>query len=283
MRVFLNGNFVPEAQAVVSVFDRAFLYGDGLFETILVANAVPFRWAQHFDRLQRGAAFLQIPLPYTGSQLREFALQLILENYMTSGLLRLSLSRGVGIRGYSPRGPACPTVVMSLHAAPNLNCKDHPGWKLATSSIRLPAQDPLAQWKHCNKLPQILSRAQAEQNEADEALLVNTDGFVVEGATSNLFWIANETVCNPQLLSGALPGVTRLVVLELCEQLGLKTKQYNVTNGELTKADGIFLSLSSMGIVPAISLDGKPLLQSSLIKTLSERYLQTVENETAKA
>jgi len=142
MRVFLNGNFVPEAQAVVSVFDRSFLYGDGLFETMLIANSVPFRWTQHFARLERGAEFLKIVLPFSGPQLREFALQLIGENKMSRALLRLSLSRGVGIRGYSPRGADTPTVVMSLHAAPDLDPKQLAGWKLATSTFRLPARTP---------------------------------------------------------------------------------------------------------------------------------------------
>src|SRR5436190_23114919 len=98
MLVFLNGQFVPEEQAMVSVFDRSFLYGDGLFETMLVCNRQPFRWKQHLERLQRGAEFLKIKLPFSAEALRRFADELISRNEMSEALLRLTLSRGVGRR-----------------------------------------------------------------------------------------------------------------------------------------------------------------------------------------
>ncbi|HEX4644553.1 MAG TPA: aminotransferase class IV, partial [Verrucomicrobiae bacterium] len=109
--VFLNGQFVPEEQAVVSVFDRGFLYGDGLFEALRVYNGQPFRWTQHLERLQRGADFLKIRLPFTAAELRNHAAELIRRNQMPECLLRLVLSRGVGPRGYSPRGADLPVLV----------------------------------------------------------------------------------------------------------------------------------------------------------------------------
>ena len=115
MTVFLNGQFVPEAQATVSVFDRSFLYGDGLFETMLVSNGKPFRWPQHCERLERGAKFLGINIPFTRDALARFAAELIAANQMPEALLRLTLSRGVGVRGYSPKDADIPTLVMSLH------------------------------------------------------------------------------------------------------------------------------------------------------------------------
>src|SRR5262245_13347821 len=104
MVVFFNGRFVREEQARVSVFDRAFLYGDGLFETMRVFNGRPFRWSQHTERIKRGAAHLKIALPFSPARLRRFASELILRNQMPDCILRLMLSRGVGKRGYSPRG-----------------------------------------------------------------------------------------------------------------------------------------------------------------------------------
>ena len=101
MLVFLNGQFVPEDRAVVSVFDRSFLYGDGLFETVRVRRGQPFRWPQHLERLQRGAEFLGLKLPFAEDALGEFANKLIAVNGRPDGLLRLTLSRGVGVRGYS--------------------------------------------------------------------------------------------------------------------------------------------------------------------------------------
>src|ERR1700674_2107993 len=108
MIVFLNGQFVPEEQAVVSVFDRSFLYGDGLFETMRIFRGKPFRWQQHLERLQGGAEFLNVVLPFPADALRAFAEQLISANQMPDSLLRLTLSRGIGQRGYSPKGAERP-------------------------------------------------------------------------------------------------------------------------------------------------------------------------------
>ena len=274
--IFLNGQFVPEERAVVSVSDRGFLYGDGLFETMRVFRGKPFRWEQHLDRLQHGADFLKIKLPFTPEALRQFADQLVAKNNLPDALLRLTLSRGIGRRGYSPKGAGNPTIVMSLHPAPAPDANTPPRWKLITSSHRLPANEPLAQFKTCNKLAQILARAEADTAGADEALLLNTDGFVVEGASSNLFWIEGDTICTPPLASGILPGVTRGVVLEICQQLGLSIREADVSIEKLKSADGIFLSLSSFGVVEAASLDGSIVKVAPISKQISERYAELV-------
>ncbi|HET7624365.1 MAG TPA: aminotransferase class IV [Verrucomicrobiae bacterium] len=296
MLVFLNGRFVREEEAVVSVFDRSFLYGDGLFETMLVADGKPFRWMQHLERLGRGADFLKIKLPFSSAQLFEFAQNLIAENKMPDALLRLTVSRGVGVRGYLPRGAENPTVVMSLHENPaaallkesesgarqavHPDASVFPKWKLTISSLRLPANEPLAQFKTCNKLPQILARAEADSASADEALLLNTDGFVVEGASSNLFWIEHDSICTPPLASGVLPGVTRAVVVEICESLGMEIRECNVSAELLKKMNGVFVSLSSWGIVEAESLDGCLLGRSPLTEKIRAAYWKCVRVET---
>jgi aminodeoxychorismate lyase len=276
--VFLNGQFVPEAQAVVSVFDRSFLYGDGLFETMRVCHGQPFRWPEHLDRLQRGAAFLKIKIPFTRDELLQFARELIARNQLPDSLLRLSLSRGVGLRGYSPKGANHPTVVMSLHPAPDTAGQPPPAWRVITASCRLPAHEPLAEFKSCNKLPQILARAEAEAAGADEALLLNTNGEVVEAATSNLFWLQDNLVCTPPLNSGILAGVTRLVVLEICRSLGLPVCETGITPAELLHAQGIFLSLSSWGIIEVASLDGHELARSALTTQIRAAYQNLIQN-----
>src|SRR4051812_44115505 len=141
MLVFLNGQLVPEERAVVSVFDRSFLYGDGLFETMRVVRGKPFRWEQHLERLQSGADYLKINLPFTPAVLGQFADELIAKNGMPDSLLRLTLSRGVGTRGYSPKGAENPILAMSLHSAPARDANSSPRWKLITSSHRLPANE----------------------------------------------------------------------------------------------------------------------------------------------
>ncbi len=120
MITFLNGRFVPEAQALIPVNDRGFMYGDGLFETVRVVNGRPFRLAQHLERMTRGADFLKIKPPFAPRELQQFAEQLIEQNQMPEAVLRVTLTRGPGERGYTPNAEGRPTVVMTLHAAPAL-------------------------------------------------------------------------------------------------------------------------------------------------------------------
>lgn len=278
MLIFLNGRIVPAEQAVVSIFDRGFLYGDGLFESMRVLNGKPFRWTQHLERLQRGADFLKIKMPYSIESLRKSADQLIAKNKMPDALLRLVLSRGVGIRGYSPKDAEKPTVAMTLHPAPP-SSDAVPRWKLVISSQRLPANDPLARFKTCNKLPQILARSEADAADADEALLLNTDDFVVEGTSSNLFWIEGEIVCTPPLPAGVLPGVTRAAVFEICKAAGLEAVEKTIGVEKLKLSDGIFLSLSSLGVVEGISLDDQALKLSPLFSRIRNSYRAFLASE----
>jgi len=270
--VFLNGQFVPEERAVVPVFDRSFLYGDGLFETMRVIRGKPFRWEQHIERLQSGADYLKIKFPFTSEALRQFADDLVAKNNLPDALLRLTLSRGVGARGYSPKGAENPTLVMSLHPALAFDAENPPRWKFITSSHRLPANEPLAHYKTCNKLVQILARAEADAAGADEALLLNMDGFVVEGASSNLFWIEGDAIFTPPLAAGILPGVTRAVVLEICERMGLRIRETNINVDKLKCSEGIFVSLSSFGVVEATSLEGAIVKASTISKQIQEQY-----------
>ena len=272
MFVFLNSQFVPEADAKVSVFDRSFLYGDGLFESVRVYAGKPFRWTQHLERLRAGAKFLGIRVPFSDLELTEAASELIARNELPDSALRLTLSRGVGQRGYSPKGADSPTLVMTLHPAPAVSPERPLRWKLITSSFRIPAGDRLATFKTANKLAQVLARAEAEERGADEALLLNTDGRFAEAASSNLFWIEHGTVCTTPLVEGLLAGVTRAFVLELAQQLGLPTAERSCRPGQLRQAEGVFLTTSSLEIVPAVSLDGDLLRESPLTAQLHAAY-----------
>lgn len=274
MLVYLNGRFVPEAEATVSIFDRSFLYGDGLFEVMRVFGGKPFRWNDHMERLRRGAAFVKIQPPFSDSELHKAALQLIEQNTLPEALLRITLSRGVGRRGYSPAGAENPTLTMTLHLAPGADGQPPPAGRVITASFRLPANEALAQFKTCNKLPQVMARAEADAAGADEALLLNTNGEVVEGSSSNLFWVADGAVCTPPLTSGILAGVTRIVVLELCRELELPSAEKSITAAALRRTDGVFLSLSSWGIVEVISIDGEKAARSPTTRRLQEAYRQ---------
>jgi branched-subunit amino acid aminotransferase/4-amino-4-deoxychorismate lyase len=288
MLVFLNGQFLPEAQAVVPVNDRGFLLGDGLFETMRVANGKPFRFAQHLERLARGADFLKIKLPFTPDELKGLAGQLVEQNNMPDAILRLTLTRGPGGRGYTPKADANPTLVMTLHAAPgapstgSASCENVSGqaesvlgaplqWNLITSTFRISAGDPLAAFKTTSKILHVLARAEAVEQGADEALLLNTNGEAAETASGNLFWVQDDTICTAPAV-GILPGITRAVVLEICRTLGIRTDQRAIRADELKHRAGIFITQSALGIVPVLMIDGRPVAPSSLVDQIARAY-----------
>ena len=279
MFVFLNGQFVPEAEAVVSVNDRGFLYGDGLFETTRVFNGRPFRLAQHLERLVRGADYLKIRLPFSPKELDRFAAQLIEKNSMPDAILRVTLTRGPGERGYTPTAANTPALVMALHAAVPLDPVKPPQWKLATSTHCLLASDALASFKTGSKLLQVVARMEAEAGGTDEALLLNTNGEVAEAAGANVFWVYDGKICTVPTGRGVLPGITRAVILEICEGLGLPTNKRVIKPEALRRADGIFLSQSALGVISITSLDGEPVPQSPLVQKIFQTYCEMLAKE----
>ena len=275
MQAFLNGRFLPEAEAVVPISDRGFLYGDGLFETLRVHRACPLWWSRHAARLQSGADLLRITLPWSGEELRRFALELIEKNALPECLLRITVSRGSGTRGYSTQGANTPTLALTLHPLPTPPVSV----RLATATIRVAAHDPLAAIKSANKLTQILARAEAEERGADEALLLNIEGDVAEAASSNVFWITNGTVATPPVRNGALGGVTRDVVLELCRHHQVPTLEPQIPRAQLLGTEGVFLTNSATGIVPVSELDAQKLNQSPFVGKLQQWYLEALTAE----
>ena len=274
--VWMNGRLIAESEATVSVFDRSFLYGDGLFETIRVYAGIPFRWEQHLQRLEAGAALLGIRIPWNRAMLAAAGAELIAHNGLPESLLRITLSRGVGPRGYSTRGANQPVLVMALHPAPIVDPKNTGAWKLITSSVRIATSDRLATFKTNNKLAQILARSEAESQGANEALLLNTDGRFAEAASSNLFWLENEILCTTPLAEGLLAGVTRGFILELARNRGWTVAERSCRIHQLQQAAAVFLTACSFEILPASHLDGIPLRQSPRVQDLHRAYRKAV-------
>jgi branched-chain amino acid aminotransferase len=276
MIAFLNGRYVPETEAFVPITDRGFLYGDGVFETLRVSRGCPLWWSLHMGRLQRGAEVLRITLPLSVEELRHTAIELIRRNAMPEAILRITISRGIGTRGYSTKGASQPTLALTLHplsAPPASIC-------LATATIRVPAHDPLSAVKSANKLAQILARAEAEERGADEALLLNVEGDVAEASSSNIFWIERGEVCTPPVSDGALPGVIRAVIINLCQSHNIVAAERSVARAALLRAEAVFLTNSTAGILPVAEIDAQKLNSSPLIGTL-QGWLS--EAETAEA
>ncbi len=263
---------MPEADAVVPLNDRGFLLGDGLFETVRVAGGNPFRFAQHLERLSRGADFLRIKLPFTPKEIQKFAEELIEKNRMPEAILRLTLSRGGGGRGYSINGTSNPQLAMTLHPLPVMNADEPTQWSLITSALRIPASDALSAFKTTSKILNVMARAEAQERGADEALLINTNGEVAEAAGGNIFWVFKDKICTVPTGRGVLPGITRAVVLEICQTLGLETNKRIIKPEHLRNAEGIFITQSALGIVRIASFDGLPVAPSPLVDQIATAY-----------
>lgn len=279
MVVFLNGQFVPEQEATVPVTDRGFLYGDSLFETLRVFRGRPFRLAQHLERMARGAEYLGIKLPHPARQIQRFVEELIAKNSLPDAVLRVTLTRGSGERGYTPGDEHTPTLLITMHPAPPVNPEQPALCSLVTSTHRVPATDALSSFKTGSKLLQVMARVEAKAKGADEALLLNSNGEVAEAAGANLFWIYREKVCTIPTGRGVLPGITRAVVLEICQNLNLPTNKRVIKRSALQECDALFLTQSVLGVVVVASLDGEPVPQSPIVEQLHRTYCEMLAKE----
>ena len=155
---------------------------------------------------------------------------------------------------------------MTLHPAP----VPPSARRLVTVSVRIPANESLANFKTANKLAQVLARGEAEERGADDALLLNTDGNAAEASASNIFWLENGALHTPPLADGALDGVTRSVILELARIRNVRTLETHVRPEGLIASDGVFLTNSTSGIVSVAALDGVELKQSPFVMELQQ-------------
>ena len=272
MFVHLNGEIVPESEAVVPVSDRGFMYGDGVFETIRVHKGMTLRWFAHMDRLRSGLEQLEIPYQLDTRTLHESARELIEQNQLSDAVLRVQITRGPGKRGYSPKGADSPTIVITAHTAPPL-IEAQPRWSLAESSVRIQSDNPLTSVKSLNKLPNILAKAEADRADCNDAVLLNERSEVAEATCANIFWMRDGKVFTPPLESGALPGVTRNFVSDLAAMGEIELKETPTTMADLREAEGIFLSLSSLVLVEVDAIGGNPIPTSPIFARLREGFL----------
>lgn len=272
--VLLDGRLAPETGAQVSIFDRGFLYGDGLFETLRICRGRLPLVRRHLERLESGLRLLRIDLPGGGSALADQATRLVKVNSVQDGLLRLQVTRGAGPRGYSPRGATRPTVLLTTHSLPAPAGSCPPPVRLITSSHRIWSRSPLNRVKSTAKLLHVLARAEADEAGADDALLLNEDDAVVEASSANLFWIEEGRVLTPPLESGALPGVTRALVLEAAQKTGSVAAEVSCQMPALTRAEAVFLTNSAHGVVEVGFLDGHPCRSSAVVGHLRQAWLE---------
>ena len=277
MEVFLNGEWIPEEQAQVSAFDRGFLYGDGVFETIRIYEGHPFLLERHLGRLAHGLSGLHIEDPFSFDEWTDHCRELIARNKVSDGILRLYITRGTGKRGYSSMGCSSPTVLISPHDAPPV-ADPKTRVDIITAAGILSDHDPLSTFKTANKLVNIIAMREAERAEVHDALLLNRNGHATETAASNIFAVEENVLRTPPLASGCLGGITRGFVLELAADLGIRTAQCDLPHEELRLADGLFLTNSVREIQPIATLDGHLIKQSPLTLKLQETYRERVQS-----
>jgi branched-chain amino acid aminotransferase len=272
MIVYLNGSFMPEEHATISIHDRGFLYGDGLFEAVRIYEGEPFLWPDHIARFLHGCEVLRLTCPLTGDEIRSVVRETVRRNRLSDALVRFTLSRGAGPRGYSPKGADHPTFVVTPFVLPVFPS----AYRVIISTVRLLADDPISDFKNINKLHQIIARSEADAVGANEALMTNIKGFVVEGTTTNVFWVNDGKVCTPPI-RGILAGTTRAHVLRLCAKLKIPTAETNIRSSALPGVDGLFVTSCAAEIMEVSHLDNKRMKRSPLIRTLKKKYVESHE------
>ncbi len=274
MIVYLNGQFLEEAAAHIPINDRGFLYGDGVFETIRAAGGRVCFWNGHLARLHRGFELLRLRPPVSDSELVAAIDGVLKHNRLQDAVIRVTVTRGSGSRGYSPIGANQPTLLITAHPAPEPfgGAPKSGGCDLVTSRYRIPVGDALSVAKHANRLLSVLARVEAEATGAHEGVLLNSEGQVAEAAGSNIFWLeAPDRLLTPKPDSGALLGVMREVLITTAPQVGLAVHLENASPSRLFEADGIFLTNSVQLLVPVRSYDGRTIPRSPWINLLIER------------
>jgi branched-chain amino acid aminotransferase len=282
MLAYVNGTITSFDQAVIPVSDRGFLYGDALFETLLVWNSHPFRLREHLERLERGIRFLRFKQCPDVEEIRRQVMALLAADGAEQAVLRITLTRGCGQRGYGTGGAGPCFLLITLYPVAGRITELHQ-WRLKTSTCILNAGDPFCTHKTTNKLVQVAARMEAEDAGVDEALLLNNAGHVVETASANVFWVEDGALCAPPRGVGGLPGITSALVVELCGSLKMPFRERWITPQEITTRDGVFCTLSTLGIVEVVEVDGTPVSRSPLTDTLSRVLWERIGQETAAA
>lgn len=256
-RVCINGNVVPPEEARISVFDRGFLYGDSVFEVLRTYRGVPFALEEHLGRLQRSAQRVGISLPVPLGQLRAEIEITLAAAHNQESYIRVIVTRGSGEIGLDPSLASDPQrviIVQSLKPQPRALYVQ--GVRLATVVTQRGTDATAAAGaKSSNYLANLLALQSARQRGAYEALLVTPQGFVLEGASSNVFLVSGGRLLTPETEAGILAGITRGYVLDLARAMGLTVLECPVPVSELWVADEVFITSSLREIVPVVQID----------------------------
>jgi D-alanine transaminase len=252
--IYLNGSFVPIEDARVSVLDRGFIFGDGVYEVIPVYSHIPFRLAEHLRRLQKSLDGIQLKNPHTDIEWEKLIEQVIASNKGEDQSVYLHITRGVAPRNHAFPKDVAPTIfVMSSPLIVG------PKELILTGVSAITANDN--RWSRCDikaisLLPNVLLRQMASDSDATETLLLR-DGFLSEGSASSIFIVKNKILLVSPKSNFILPGITYDVVLELAVKYQMPYEITEISENDLHSSDEILLASSTKEIMPITFLDGK--------------------------
>jgi len=277
MKIYLDGEFVPEEEARISVFDHGLLYGDGVFEGIRAYNGYVFKLEEHLKRLYASAKAILLEIPLTKDQFREAILETLRVNELRDAYIRPIVTRGVGDLGIDPRKCARPTVIIIPREGIGLYDEKlyERGLRAIVATTRNQPPESLPPTiKSLNYLTNILARIEANVRGADEAIMLDIRGNVSEGSADNIFIVKDEELYTPPVMNN-LPGITRAVVIELAREEGYEVHEENFGIAELYTADEVFLTGTAAEIAPIVEIDGRVIGEGKpgpITRKLRERF-----------
>jgi branched-chain amino acid aminotransferase len=263
--VYFNSRLIPRSKARLSPFDHGFLYGYGLFETMRAYQGHIFRLERHLARLCRSAQSLGLTHStlniVEGKQsLKAACMETLEANKLKDARLRLTITAGEGDMTPDPSTRSRPTVLITARTLfPLPSDKYESGFKATLSSLRRNSQSPLSRLKSTCYLENILARIEARAAGCDEAILLNEQGYLAEGSTTNIFLVNNRELITPSLENGVLPGITREAILEIARAANIKTLERQVELKELIEAEEAFVTNSILELMPLTWFNGKPI------------------------
>ena len=284
MIIYLDGKFVPEEEAKVSVFDHGLLYGDGVFEGIRAYNGRVFRLTEHLVRLYNSAKAILLEIPLTISEMEEAVLETLRRNGLRDAYIRLVVTRGKGDLGLDPKKCDKPTIFIIADAItlyPEETYKN--GLKLVTVPTRRNAPEAInPNIKSLNYLNNILAKIEAARAGAVEAIMLNNEGYVAECTGDNIFIISNGIIKTPSPALGGLPGITRDAVIEVARKMGYTVEETFFTRYDIYTADESFLTGTAAEALPVVELDGRQIgdgKAGSITQKLIAAYRELANSE----
>ena len=274
--VNVNGRIASDKDAVISVFDHGFLYGEGIYETLRTYGRRPFLYDRHMRRLRRSAELIELPIPFTDEELlAEISRTTIAAALEGEAYIRVLVTRGVGDLTYDVRATPVPSVVIIVKAHTELPAETYEQG-VAVAIVDVVRNHPGSvspMIKSNNLLNCALAMQEAYRKGAFEGVMRNYLGELAECTTSNLFIVHNGTVMTPPLSAGLLPGITREFVFDLGWEIGVEVREQPMRDADLLGADEAFLTGTTREIVPITSVDGTT-IGSGAAGPVTRRLLQ---------